>query len=754
MTNAIYSLWSILDNYEIEIPMIQRDYAQGREESKIPYIRENILRSIHKSLDDSSRRLDFDFVYGKIEKTNKGEKLVPIDGQQRLTTLFLIHWYLAVKEGAPCQEYEKLNRFKYNTRKTAELFCTNLIKNGEYSKEAGQTVDEQIKDSSWFIMSWEKDPTVHAMLVMLKGIEKEFINSNIPYFKKMIDTESPPVYFHFNDMKLLQLDDDTYIKMNSRGKQLTEFENFKSRFEQYLQDNDSLSVEHKEFSGKIDSVWTDFFWQHNSYKLFDEAFMNFTIFILEIIHYKQFIDNENLFTPFKIDVNDPDFWKPYLIKKVNIEFYIKALDTVTSWGSSETYFGSFLGKNVYHEGKICLFSDEVDLLSCCTKKKGFTIREKILLYFCLIISPRLNMNELENGEFHRRFRILRNLLQYVRQIKWPVFDNNLRYEFFQRYINDAEIIANYHGFIDTWLQNGATLSGLNAYIPFEKQKSETRKNIFVQKTLDSVEDDPLFKGLIHNICNDLSNDELSIIYAILKKTWENVDTIVIIKALIAFGFDGADMGYSGLGERWFWGSSDNWETVLTSEVEKCKGLNLVKFLKSINAQLLSGKEIPNILEDIIELKKSEYDGSRTKDWRYYFLHYPEMLGLEECQFSWVNDFEVRRLTTKTARGYHINPYVYTVSIRMLTKGSIIVKGNNSYGLGNDPTPLILTNGINMFCEAEGWLITKRDGCTVDFSRIQSLEILPNGEYILRDTDTNDRIQIAEIFIANLEESKI
>ena len=75
---------------KISIPTIQRDYAQGRKDAAI--IRDKFLDEIFNRL-DKEENLFLDFVYGSIEDG----KFIPIDGQQRLTTLFLLHLYFAKK---------------------------------------------------------------------------------------------------------------------------------------------------------------------------------------------------------------------------------------------------------------------------------------------------------------------------------------------------------------------------------------------------------------------------------------------------------------------------------------------------------------------------------------------------------------------------------------------------------------------------------------------------------------------------------
>src|SRR5579883_427388 len=84
----------------IEIPLIQRDYAQGRDAEKD--VRDDFLKAIHAALSLPSESpelpLNLDFIYGSMEGLDK-KSFLPFDGQQRLTTLFLLHWYLAWRDG-------------------------------------------------------------------------------------------------------------------------------------------------------------------------------------------------------------------------------------------------------------------------------------------------------------------------------------------------------------------------------------------------------------------------------------------------------------------------------------------------------------------------------------------------------------------------------------------------------------------------------------------------------------------------------
>ena len=82
------SLWELLNNNNgVLVPVFQRDYAQGRAE-KID-LRKKFLEEIKEGL-RSGNGLLLDFVYGA--KTADG-KIAPLDGQQRLTTIWLLMWY-------------------------------------------------------------------------------------------------------------------------------------------------------------------------------------------------------------------------------------------------------------------------------------------------------------------------------------------------------------------------------------------------------------------------------------------------------------------------------------------------------------------------------------------------------------------------------------------------------------------------------------------------------------------------------------
>lgn len=283
------SFWELLSECtKIEIPIIQRDYAQGRSNEKTTKIRGLFLDSLIKAIESENECIELDFVYGDI----KNGVFQPLDGQQRLTTLFLLYWFFAYKTGNLSGNKSNFKKFTYETRISSREFCNELIEKGEKLGD-GETLIEKITDASWFFMSWKKDPTIKAMLVMLNSIEFKLNGKSKEELTKAwykLISENPPITFHFKQLNDIGLTDDLYIKMNARGKALTDFENFKARFEKHIKENEfekdiSLTEANKEqwkeltektFSHRIDTVWTDLFWKHRGDdNLVDNEFVKF-----------------------------------------------------------------------------------------------------------------------------------------------------------------------------------------------------------------------------------------------------------------------------------------------------------------------------------------------------------------------------------------------------------------------------------------------------------------------------------------------
>ena len=122
-TTSFINLFGVDGIKNIEIPIIQRDYAQGRQDDVVSRIRATFLAVLHRSL-TGWEPVSLDFVYGDVT----GGKLTPLDGQQRLTTLFLLHWYIATRAAIQDGSDDCLQKFTYETRYSSRDFCQRLVK--------------------------------------------------------------------------------------------------------------------------------------------------------------------------------------------------------------------------------------------------------------------------------------------------------------------------------------------------------------------------------------------------------------------------------------------------------------------------------------------------------------------------------------------------------------------------------------------------------------------------------------------------
>ncbi|EAD0024324.1 DUF262 domain-containing protein, partial [Listeria monocytogenes] len=148
----------ILNESKIEIPIVQRDYAQGRTENE--RVRQAFLYALKESL-LAQKEIKLDFIYGN----NTDDAFQPLDGQQRLTTLFLLHWYAAAKENKLEDTVkDTLINFSYETRISSREFCKDLIQKSIIFSVEDEILSPKIVNSNWFFLSWKLDPTINAML--------------------------------------------------------------------------------------------------------------------------------------------------------------------------------------------------------------------------------------------------------------------------------------------------------------------------------------------------------------------------------------------------------------------------------------------------------------------------------------------------------------------------------------------------------------------------------------------------------------
>lgn len=274
----------------IRIPEIQRDYAQGRNNEQTRKILKDFIESFLPVLNGSQENVSLDFLYGY----QRNGAFEPLDGQQRLTMLFLLHWLFSPRDCHDLRD-DKTSRFRYATRKSSKKFCdalvgqsaSELLKRWEKEKKLEKkdtdnyTFSSFLQGIDWFEWTWRYDPTIASMLNALNAIIKTLEENGIA-FDSVKYENLDHIVFHRLDLdgnvftrigigdKEFKLGEELYVKMNARGKELSDFDKLKSTLEEeiQLQKEEQLADDETEtkWRTQVDGCWADYFWQTKNTK--------------------------------------------------------------------------------------------------------------------------------------------------------------------------------------------------------------------------------------------------------------------------------------------------------------------------------------------------------------------------------------------------------------------------------------------------------------------------------------------------------
>lgn len=544
------SFLNLIEKNKILIPKIQRDYAQGRLDPKASEIRDSFLTSIFDTLTSSiSEPLLLDFIYG----STNNKDFTPLDGQQRLTTLFLLHWYFIPQNKKSllflADENSCYSKFFYETRISSKDFCNALvtysckdlksllIKENAAHREAQKQLSDIIKNQSWFLWSWRKDPTVKGMLIMLDEIDKRtahFDESKSNMIWEQL--ENGKILFHKLPLEQFALTDELYVKMNARGKELSQFDILKSTLEEQMRLNDIREDIQNEWRKNVDSNWIDVFWNklakpHLTDAIKSEEALNlvnsvekgYLRFFTRMMVFHLFLNDnclsvnlkdENIkqFIPFDFDDSNfldkirdfsvrndillllPLFNKTKFFNEDLFKFIIDFFKSFIYQINSIKHDGSELIEGVSFESKKTLFdsfiADSIDY-------------ETRVQFFALIKFFKFNsaQNVCENSdlmiEFNSWMRIIRNLSTNTNSYFYNGYDD------FLKSLTSIETWANsiYSGKVNKniidYIKLQANLDGFNSeQLKEEKIKADLMSCNDWKDTIIKVEEHPYFMGQI------------------------------------------------------------------------------------------------------------------------------------------------------------------------------------------------------------------------------------------------------------------
>lgn len=608
---------------KIVIPNIQRDYAQGRNTDEIRRVRCGFLDALYKAV-TTGEKIKLDFVYGDL---NDGI-LIPLDGQQRLTTLFLLHWYAAKKENISPDETAFLKNFSYDTRPDSREFCKFLV---ECEVSFDEKLSDAIEDSAGFPFGWKKDPTVSSMLVMLDAIDEKFFNVKNLWGK----LKDGAISFYFLSIKDIGLTDELYVTMNSRGKPLTDFEHFKAEFKSKLDDFD------RELSDriilKIDTVWTDLLWTYrDENNLIDDGFLAYFGFLCDVILYRKGG------TPQGKSREPFDLLEEFFSGDVleNIDFMEKSFDCwcklakrekIADFFADRVSKGSRSDKNVNHHeaGKIITYFDNVDFFGDCVKSynKNFSLGKVVMLY--AFLTYLLNREKILDKDFRRRIRIVNNLVDNSRNAELSNSENRNNGNRIPAMLEQVDNIIMSEKILRRHEINTDKSDNFNE-IQLKEEREKilwTKANPDKSELLFKLEDHYLLGGQIGIVGLDYAENFKRFI-SLFKCDYDKIAC-----ALLA---NGDYWQVDGNSSRYQLGSTrpQSWQN-LFHQSTLTKGF---KETKDCLENLLESKKYftDDYLQKIIDDYLVEREHKSKFDWKYYFIKYADFRPRRYGRYWWEN----------------------------------------------------------------------------------------------------------------------
>lgn len=605
--DKILTFYDLIKDNKVEIPIIQRDYAQGRNENT--EILEHFLTALKESL-INEKEVKLDFIYGNIVNGY----FQPLDGQQRLTTLFLLHWYAYMHDKIYELNFENvLLNFTYETRISSREFCNALVSNKMEILKSDKLISNKIIDSNWFFLSWKNDPTIKSMLLSIDKIHEYFFEVDNLWDKLV---EKNIISFYYVELKNIGLTDDLYIKMNARGKLLTPFENFKAALQQKSTENqwEKGKSPNEKFSFLIDTKWTDFFWG-NGYRVNHSVDLAHIRFIVTLVMSRICIENQEDKTNLIKNLNDNYFELNSKVISYETFEYLRECYEIYCSNSYEVYNFKFPFPLWTHTPKNTLLSavvhDYDDKNNLIQRDSSYTT--KVLFYAqteYIRRNPKFN-----NEKFYEWMRVIRNIVsrgdsdrdgKRVNIIRSPQTYNGVI-----NLVNElSEGCSDIYAFL-----NNAIIKSTFAKEQVEEEKIKAKlilSDLNLKESIWKAEDNKLLRGSIRFLLYCINYDKNSNLDEFDKELFLNLNRVFEVyfnkeydispdlrRAFLCISVDGEYKFYNYWWSRW---SVNNYEKrkILDNygELEYLMLSDKKEYFKKL-VLLLIDKNLNKIAEDFI-----------------------------------------------------------------------------------------------------------------------------------------------------------
>lgn len=714
------NLLAFLTDKNVRIPQLQRDYVQGSDNTK--EIRDLFICDLVETLsadtpEAKQKTLHLDFIYGStyeeapasglhphwkegelhFDTPNSGvneptKVFLPLDGQQRLTSLWLLHWMLCPETEADAAK-KLLSHFSYATRSSSRRFCAALVAHigdGELKQQLKTNkAKSALMEASWFLPAWQKDPTVNSMIEMLVAIGTRLGEADTaPLWNRLQEGAITFTVIEIQSNEF-RLTDELYIKMNNRGRLLTDWECDKAKAIECLgevvfkEENaglwESLQANEQEktpadyFSFRVDGRWQDFFWHlsrreesplEDHVQRSDEMMRYFFTWWAEYRYYHYntgecsdkmhvFKSAEEITLLFQVLNKLHEIGCPYGESAENQDQEKDFLETafgVASKSAVEVRL-HFTGR----EGNESRVGDLFRLL--CEGK--LERRHQVLVYYLLLRLVKFN-EEAADANLRDFLRVVRNFLYGIREEnKKMAFTSGIELKELSRYaeyldevLGEKEVYAG----LSSKEVSEETSQNLSAF-RHEVEKAKWICAHSAEKTaLFRLEEHDLLRGFLRNL--PWQDDSVinmprlcEAFFEVFGSPWlketEKPSDKLVARALVACGFQG--ILNKGIRKYTWWaycfgGDEPHWRFVLTYHKdmhlkEHTGRQNLLSALQRLFKLYIEQSGTPEErLQAIIDnfLKQTE----NKKPPLYYLVKYPDLWSGKIYHFAFTYDGEV------------------------------------------------------------------------------------------------------------------
>ena len=714
------NLLAFLTDKNVRIPQLQRDYVQGSDNTK--EIRDLFICDLVETLsvdtpEAKQKTLHLDFIYGSTYEeapasglhphwkegelhfdipnsdVNEPTKVfLPLDGQQRLTSLWLLHWMLCPETEADAAK-KLLSHFSYATRSSSRRFCSALVAHigdGELKQQLKiNKAKSALMEAPWFLPAWQKDPTVNSMIEMLVAIGTRLGEADTaPLWKRLQEGAITFTVIEIQSNEF-RLTDELYIKMNNRGRMLTDWECDKAKAIECLgevvftEENaglwESLQANEQEktpadyFSFRVDGRWQDFFWHlsrggesplEDRVQRSDEMMRNFFTWWAEYRYYHYntgecsdkmhvFKSEEEITLLFQVLNKLHEIGYPHGESAENQDQEKEFLETafgVASESAVEVRL-HFTGS----EGNESRVGDLFRLL--CEGK--LERRHQVLVYYFLLRLVKFN-EKATDANLHDFLRVVRNFLYGIREEnKKMAFTSGIELKELSRYaeyldevLGEKEVYAD----LSSKEVSEETSQNVSAF-RHEVEKAKWICAHSAEKTaLFRLEEHDLLRGFLRNLpWQDSSGINMprlcEAFFEVFGSPWqketEKPSDKLVARALVACGFRG--ILNRGIRKYTWWaycfgGDEPHWRFVLTYHKdmhlkEHTGRQNLLSALQRLFKLYIEQSGTPEErLQAIIDnfLKQTE----NKKPPLYYLVKYPDLWSGKIYHFAFTYDGEV------------------------------------------------------------------------------------------------------------------